>query len=80
MRLDFDRCRQICKKYDPFEKTEHGSSEKTTYDVLCGPFLCDLRVLTETEWAALPATERPHDCVYAPGLGWVCAVPSAIMN
>ena len=49
-------------------------------EVLCGPLLCRLRVWSDAEWAALPASERPARADHFPGLGWVGAVPVAAMN
>lgn len=48
--------------------------------VVCGSVLCVLRIWTETEWAALSDDERPEQCTYAPGLGWVGAVPVQSLN
>jgi hypothetical protein len=48
--------------------------------VLCGPFLCVLRVWSEAEWEALPERERPANSEHVPGLGWVGAVPAECVN
>jgi hypothetical protein len=42
--------------------------------------LCELRVWTEAEWAALPAEVRPARYTHVPGLGWVGAVPLESLN
>ncbi|MDR3638162.1 MAG: hypothetical protein P4L84_30440 [Isosphaeraceae bacterium] len=49
-------------------------------EILIGSALCDLRVWTEEEWAALPEHERPLQFVHAPGLGWVGGVPTIRLN
>ena len=49
-------------------------------EVLIGSALCDLRVWSEEEWAALPERDRPLEVVHAPGLGWVGGVPSVRLN
>ena len=38
-----------------------------------GDTLCEVRVLSEAEWDALPADRRPSPAEYYPGLGWVVA-------
>lgn len=48
--------------------------------VTCGPLLCQLHVWSDSEWAALPPADRPAQCVHAPGLGWIGAVPVECMN
>ena len=45
-----------------------------------GPALCEVRVYTEAEWAALPPAERPARHAHYPGLGWVAAVPVGHLN
>jgi hypothetical protein len=40
-----------------------------------GDTLCEVRVLTEAEWDALPAEERPSPAEHYLGLGWVVATP-----
>ena len=40
-----------------------------------GDTLCEVRVLSEAEWDALPADRRPSPAEYFPGLGWVVASP-----
>jgi hypothetical protein len=49
-------------------------------EVLCGAFLCRLRVYPEPEWAALPPSQRPAEAALLPGLGWVCPVPVQGLN
>jgi hypothetical protein len=49
-------------------------------EVLCGPFLCRLRVWSDAEWDALPPHGRPPQAEYFPGLGWVGAVPVGGLN
>jgi hypothetical protein len=41
---------------------------------------CRLQIWTEWEWARLPASVRPFTAEYVPGLGWIGAVPIAILN
>jgi len=48
--------------------------------VVCGPVLCRLRLWTPAEWDALAKHRRPAHVTFAPGLGWVGAVPVAVMN
>lgn len=38
-----------------------------------GDTLCEVRVLSEAEWAALPAERRPSAAEHFAGLGWVVA-------
>jgi hypothetical protein len=40
-----------------------------------GDTLCEVQVLSEAEWEALPSEQRPSPAEYFPGLGWVVAVP-----
>jgi hypothetical protein len=40
-----------------------------------GDTLCEVRVLSEAQWEALPAERRPSPAEYYPGLGWVVATP-----
>jgi len=54
--------------------------EAMRIEILIGSALCDLRVWTEEEWAALPEHERPLQFVHAPGLGWVGGAPVARLN
>jgi hypothetical protein len=49
-------------------------------EVLCGPFVCRLRVWTDAAWAGLAPHERPPEAEYFPGLGWVGAVPVGGLN
>jgi hypothetical protein len=49
-------------------------------EVTCGGMLCRLRVWSDSEWAALPVSERPLEWTHVPGLGWVGAVPVASLN
>ena len=49
-------------------------------EVLCGPFLCRLRVWSPAAWAALAPHERPPEAEYFPGLCWVGAVPAGGLN
>jgi hypothetical protein len=49
-------------------------------EILVGSALCDLRVWSEEEWAALAEHERPLQFVHAPGLGWVGAAPVVALN
>jgi hypothetical protein len=57
-----------------------GFSRSKAIEVLVGSMLGRLTVFTDQEWADLEEVARPHDCVYAPGLGWVCVVATANMN
>ncbi len=56
------------------------SSLEGLIQVTSGSFLCRLQVWTDQEWAELPESSRPIQCVHAPGLGWVGAVPVGCMN
>lgn len=49
-------------------------------EVLIDSALCNLRVWTEDEWAALPEHARPAQFIHAPGLGWVGGVPVIRLN
>lgn len=40
-----------------------------------GDMLCEVRVLDDAQWEAMPANRRPSTAEYVPGLGWVVAVP-----
>jgi hypothetical protein len=42
--------------------------------------LCRLAFWSDEEWDALPPDERPRTAVFAPGLGWVGAVPVLFLN
>ena len=39
-----------------------------------GDTLCEVRVLDDAQWTALPAERRPSSAEYIPGLGWVVAL------
>lgn len=51
-----------------------------TLHVTAGSQLCRLHVWTESEWAELAESDRPVEFVYAPGLGWVGALPLESLN
>lgn len=59
---------------------QHQAEASMRIEVLIGAALCELRVWTEEEWAALPEHERPTQFVHAPGLGWVGGVPAVSLN
>ena len=40
-----------------------------------GDTLCEVRVLSQAEWEALPEGRRPSAAEYFAGLGWVVAIP-----
>ena len=42
-----------------------------------GDTLCEVRVLSEAEWEALPVAEQPSPAEHFPGLGWVVATPKS---
>ncbi len=48
--------------------------------VMVGSALCELRIWTEEEWDLLSDAQRPSNFIYAPGLGWLGAVPVEILN
>jgi hypothetical protein len=56
------------------------AQESMQIEIVIGSALCDLRVWSEEEWAALPEHERPLEFVHAPGLGWVGGVPTIRLN
>jgi hypothetical protein len=43
-----------------------------------GDTLCEVRVLSDAEWQAIPPDRRPATAEYFPGLGWVVATPGLI--
>jgi|GEM_PF-2918608 len=51
-----------------------------TLQVTAGSRLCRLHVWSDEEWATLAESDRPIEFVYAPGLGWVGALPIEFMN
>jgi hypothetical protein len=57
-----------------------GVSTHEAVLIISGPMLCRLHVWTDEQWVALPKAERLAQCIYAPGLGWVGAIPVACMN
>ena len=43
-----------------------------------GDTLCQIRVLSDAQWQALPEADRPVTAAHVPGLGWVVATPGRI--
>ncbi len=48
--------------------------------IVVGSVLCDLKVWSDEEWAALSETERPLVYEHFPQLGWVGGVPRVQLN
>jgi hypothetical protein len=57
-----------------------NSPSGRSFQILNGSALCEVRVWTEAEWAALPIAQRPPLHTHAPMLGWVGAAPTLSMN
>jgi hypothetical protein len=62
------------------ERAPFHAEDDMRNEIVIGSALCDLKVWTEEEWAALPEHERPLKYVHAPGLGWVGGVPILRLN
>ena len=77
METRFEHVRRVCNSREDAEPTR---DQPPIIDVLCGPTLCRLRVLTDQQWAELPASARTLNREHITGLGWVCAMFTEMMN
>ena len=65
---------------DPDRITWPSPQDHPRSPVRCvvGDTLCEVRVLSEAEWDALPPNRRPSTSEHVPGLGWVVATPGRL--
>jgi hypothetical protein len=56
------------------------SPRREPVHIACGPHLCRLEILAESEWDALAPEDRPPLAEQVDGLGWLVARSVGLMN
>jgi hypothetical protein len=70
----------VCGEYDDSLESKPRVSRARCVQVTSGPSLRSLRVLSDKKWEHPKDHAHPRDEVYTIGLGWIAAVPVAVMN